>query len=157
MALLVGYPGGYSQGNTATVDLTQQNPLFTRGFDVSGNEYIYLGGATTVDAANWVVSYVPSTGIPTLIAADAVGPVAVSMAAVNLATSFGWYQIWGFGSAKSDTVAGVAQLFIDGTAGRVDDAIVTGDLIVGMTATAADTTNVVPVQLRYPYISNALG
>lgn len=129
--------------------------LGTRTKDRSGNEYIYLKGASST-AAHVVVTF-DENFATTLIAANAVGPVAVAQAAVDASTKFGWYQVYGNGSASSDTTAADKALFIDGTSGRVDDAVVTGDLIVGMYSTAADTSNVLPVWLNYPFVTDTLG
>lgn len=141
-------------GDTTVIDTAATLPLGTRALDGNGNEYIYLKGVANT-AARSVVTF-DENFATTLIAANAVGPVAVAMAA-TVASTYGWYQIYGNGSASSDTTAADKQLFIDGTAGRVDDAVVTGDLIVGMVSTAADATNVLAVWLNYPYVTDTLG
>jgi hypothetical protein len=140
--------------DTSIVDSSQQIPLGTRVRDTAGNEYVYLKGVTSTAAGSWV-TYNSATYATTLLAADAVGPVAIAMAAVDANTKFGWYQVFGNNSiAKSDTVAGAGALYIDGTAGRVDDADVAGDVVIGAYSTAADTSNVLPVFISYPHVSN---
>lgn len=131
--------------------------LGTEKKDISGNIFRYMKGGTSVAAGSWV-SFAADTNVPTLIAADVASLVAVSMAANTSATNYSWYQVSGLNTiAKSDTVAGAGvALYIDGTAGRVDDAVVTGDLVLGAYPTAADTSNVLPVVLNRPFTTNTL-
>ena len=123
--------------------------------DELGKQYIFLTGLDSTAAGSWVTfdeSYVTA-----LLAANAVGPVAVAMAA-TVGSTYGFYQIYGnCAVSASDTTAADKALFIDATAGRVDDAVVTGDLIVGACSTAADTTNVLPVFLNFPFVTDVLG
>lgn len=123
-------------------------------YRVKGKEYIYLKGVASV-AANSIVTF-DENFATTLIAANAVGPVAVALAAV-VANKYGWFQIYGNGTVSSDTTAADKALYIDGTSGRCDDLVVTGDLIVGMVSTAADTSNVLPVFMTYPHVTDVLG
>lgn len=159
MAQLVGFNLRKVE-NPAIIDTTQQEVFGARGYDENGNVYIYLKGVTSTVAGSWVTYNSNSaSGATTLLAADAVGSVAVAMAATNTTSKFGWYMIAGYTAVSaSDTVAGAGvPLFIDATAGRVDDAVVTGDLVVGATSTAADTANVLPVVLNYATVTNSLG
>ena len=143
-------------GDTSVVDAAQVHTLGTRARDTSGNEYVYLKGVGSTTAGSWV-SY-DENYATTLLAGNAVGPVAIAMAAIDATTEFGWYQIYGVNTvAKTDTVAADKALFIDGTAGRADDAVVTGDLIVGAASMTADTSNVATVQLNYPFVTDVLG
>jgi hypothetical protein len=143
-------------GDTALVDSTKQFPLGTRGRDESGNVYVYLKGGTN-GAAGKFVTYDENYAI-TLLAGNAVGPVAVLMSALAATTDFGWGQIYGVNTiASTDTTAADKQLYIDGTAGRADDASATGDLIVGAVSVAADATNVCSVWLNYPHVTDVLG
>lgn len=153
---LVGAPLAMA-GSVFDVDTVQRNPLGTRVQDNNGGEYIYLKGVASC-AQSSVVTF-DAAFQTALIVADAVGLVAVAMGAV-LAANFGWFctvsPLSGI-TAKSDTVAGIAPLFIDGTAGRVDDAVVTGDLILNAYATAADATNLCVIQICRPSVNNSLG
>lgn len=143
-------------GDTSVVDAAQVHTLGTRARDTSGNEYVYLKGVGSTTAGSWV-SY-DENYATTLLAGNAVGPVAIAMAAIDATTEFGWYQIYGVNTvAKTDTVNADKALFIDGTAGRADDAVVTGDLIVGAASMTADTSNVATVQLNYPFVTDVLG
>jgi hypothetical protein len=118
--------------------------------DVKGNEYIYLKGVASLTAGDWVVY--DENFAPTRISTGLVGPVAISMGANILATTFSWFQVHGVNLiAKTDTVAADKPLYIDGTTGRADDAVVNGDLIYGAISQTADTTNVCTVYLHYPF------
>lgn len=127
--------------------------LGTKKTDVDGNVFVYGKGVASLAAGSWVT--LDENFAPTLLAANAVGPVAISMSANTSATNYSWFQIYGNNTiAKSDTTAADAALFIDGTAGRVDDAGVAGDWISGAVSTAADTSNVLPVFIAYPFVYN---
>lgn len=141
---------------TSIVDTTQLASLGSRGVDKNGNEYIYLQGVGSTVAGDWVV-YNEDYGTTRLVANE-VGPVAIAMAAVNATTSYGWYQIFGVNTvARTDTISADKSLYIDGTAGRVDDLGVTGDLIIGAYSMTADTSNVATVWITYPHVSDDLG
>lgn len=153
MAALFGRGGSALGGDTSTVDTTKQQQLGTRAFDVDGNEYVYLQGVSSNAAGKWV-SY-DEAFVTTLLAADAIGRVAVSMAAIDSTSKYGWFQVYGKNIiASSDTVADDKPLYIDGTAGRVDDAGVAGDFIFGAWSRSADATNVLTVELCYPFVAN---
>lgn len=152
MAKLSGF--FLSGGDTSVIDTTSaKNTLGVRTWDQAGGEYVYLLGIGSTVAKDFV-TFNSASFATTRLAADAMGPVALAMAAV-VASNWGWYQIFGPGSGNSDTVAGAtASLYIDGTTGRVDDAGVAGDWVEGLFATAADATNVLPVFLKYPGVYN---
>lgn len=151
MSHLSGYPQVFA-GDTSVVDTTKRHPLGTRAVDPDGNEYIYLEGIGST-ALYSVVTY-DEAYLTALIAADAVGPVAVAMAAI-VASSYGWYMIKGSTYAKCDSgVADNSALYINGTSGRVDDTDVAGDAIIGMWSRGTDSSNVVAVQLDYPKVHN---
>lgn len=155
MANLTG-PAMTFNSDTSVVDAAQVHTLGTRARDTSGNEYVYLKGVGSTTAGSWV-SY-DENYATTLLAGNAVGPVAIAMAAIDATTEFGWYQIYGVNTvAKTDTVAADKALFIDGTAGRADDAVVTGDLIVGAQSMTADSSNVATVFIQYPHVTDVLG
>lgn len=148
-------PAQAFESDTTTLDSAAQHALGTRARDASGNEYIYaLGVASTVEGS-WV-SWGASTYQTALLASSAIGFVGIAQAA-TVASTYGWYMIWGYeATTASDTVAGAGVLYIDGTAGRVDDAVVAGDLIYGAISTAADTSNVLPAIISYPYVNDQL-
>lgn len=155
MANLQGLPQGF-HSDTSTIDTTQQVPIGTRAHDVYGNEYIYLKGIGST-AAGSVVTF-DEAGVTTLIAANAIGPVAVAMAA-TVANTWGWYAVrhLGLSCACDASITDNAKVYIDGTAGRVDDTVVTGDQITGMVFRSTDTSNFATVQLFYPQATDSLG
>lgn len=127
--------------------------LGTRKNDVAGNEYIYLAGVTSNASGEWLVW--DESFATTRLTADEVGPVGVSMAAFDATTEYGWAQVYGKNTvAKTDTVAADKALYIDGTAGRADDADVAGDSIHGAFSMTADTSNVATVYLNYPFVTD---
>jgi hypothetical protein len=100
-------------------------------------EFIYLlGAASTVRGSVVLIKDDYSTS---LLAARDKGGVAVALSA-NVAGQYGWYQILGKGVAACDTVAANAACYIDGTNGRVDDAAVAGDQVIGMRTVTSDDT-----------------
>src|SRR5436190_23382857 len=103
--------GGALDGHPAVMRVVRTN---------DGYEYIWMLGVGS-NAVGAVVTFT-AAGVTSLIAADAVGRVAVSLSANTSTTTYSWYQIKGYHSAvKCDVVAAANGLFIDGTAGRVDD------------------------------------
>jgi hypothetical protein len=111
-------------------------------------EFVYWGGGTSV-VANSVVNFV-GDGTTLLVAARGKGAVGLGLSTV-VGTSFGWFQVLGKGVASCDTVAAGAACFIDGTSGRIDDAVVAGDCVLGMhTVTSDDTATCVVVMNAYP-------
>lgn len=149
-----GVPLAILQAINAT-STTQQHPLGTRVWDTQGNNYVYLQGVASTVVGNFVTFN--HNFATTRIAADAVGPVAVAKSAC-VANQFGWYQVYGINTeATTDTVAANKSCYIDNVVGRVDDAVVTGDLVVGCFTMTADTSNVATVSLNFPYVTDVLG
>lgn len=146
-------------GAIGDVDTVARNPIGTRCKFVDTvqglQEYVYLKGVANCAAGDWV-SYNTNAYVAVRLAADAVGFVAIAPAAI-LAANWGWFLIYGYyATANSDTVSAAGGLFIDGTTGRVDDASVAGDFVNGAVSTAADTANVLPVHINYPYVTNTV-
>lgn len=131
----------------------------TIGIDNAGNEYIYLPGVTSVVAGDVVVY--DEDYATTRLAPDEVGPAAIATAAVDATTEFGWFGRKGIFSVNSDTVAADKALFIDTGAGRVDDASVAGDIILGLFSMTSDTfsgaANLTRVYANYPFVSDVAG
>lgn len=121
------------------------------------DEFIYLAGVADVDSTHRIVVY-DEVYASTLIAGNAVGGVAV-FAANIVANKYGWAQIFGscaFGT--TDAIATDKAMYIDATAGRVDDATVTGDLVLNMWSRSTDaSTNIATLQLIYPSVNDVLG
>lgn len=134
--------------------------LGTRVKDKQGNEFIYLKGVTSTAAGSWV-SF-DEAHVSTLLAANAVGRVAVAQAAVDANTKYGWYQIYGKASGKVLALfADNGKIFATATAGSVDDAVVSGDLVVGAIGRSAidggAATGQAYVELSYPFATDVLG
>jgi hypothetical protein len=105
------------------------------------------------------VTYNPDDFSTTLLAANAIGPVAVAMS-INVASQFGWYQIGGKAIGKALTgFVDNANVYGTGTAGSGDDAIVAGDRVQGAKgASAVDTpsTGLAEFEIHRPFVNDAL-
>ena len=121
-------------------------------------EFIYLKGVADTVVGS-VVVYNADDYSTTLAAANAIGPVAVAMAA-TVADTWGWYQIGGKGAAKVlSGFADNANCYLTATAGSVDDTDVAGDFVSGMKgASAIDTpsTGLAEVELARPFVRDGL-
>lgn len=126
--------------------------------DAAGNVYVFLPGCSGVSDSARVVTYDENL-VTTLIAANAVGRVAVFLANADATTEYAWAQIYGkCTEGTTDAIAADKQMYIDATAGRVDDAAVTGDLVIGMISRSTDaSTNIATLELNYPFVSDVLG
>lgn len=153
MALLSNRTGIFS-GDTTAIDTSAKHKMLTRAFDVSGNEYIYLAGCASTIVGSWVTY--DELGATTLLAADAVGPVAVAMAITDSTSEYGWYCI--FGQCEADLVANVADnanLCRETTNGKAGDVGTAGDVITGAVCRDTVTTAAVAtVQLCYPSVND---
>jgi hypothetical protein len=165
MAQLTGGEGiivksgpGAGTSVTASVDASAIHPVLTRayGADNNYNEYIYLTGVASTVAGSAVTF--DELGITALVVANAIGPVAIAMAA-TVAATFGWYQIRGKNTVVNCDAGIVdnAKVYIDGTAGRVDDTVVAGDQVSNAVFRSTDTANFCTLQLDYPYVNDSLG
>lgn len=127
-------------GTTKLYDLGTKVKARDMGTTAYGDgEFIYLEGvASTVRGS---VVFITSALATTLVVARSCGAVAVALAANAAASSYGWYQLSGKGVAACDTTSDAQPLYIDGTAGRVDDSAVAGDQIIGMRSASADDTS----------------
>ena len=149
----------------ADISTTALMPLGTRckAYDTASTaygegEFIYLKGVASTVLGS-VITYSQDDNSTALLAANAIDPVAIAMAA-NVASSYGWYQIFGKGVAK--VLAGFADnanCYATATAGSIDDAIVAGDRVKCMKgASAIDTpaTGLAEIELQYPYMDDGL-
>lgn len=153
MANLTGYTGIFA-GDTSIVDTTLKHALGTRAIDVDGNEYIYLQGIGSTVAGSWVVF--DEAHLTTLTVANVKGRVGIAMAAI-VASSYGWYQIYGKNTIARGTSGSIDdndKLWVTATAGVVDDTDVATDLVFGAIARSADTSGVFTVELNYPICHN---
>lgn len=150
MAALFGITGAAINGQTTDVDTTQKHTLGTRAWDTSGNEYVYLPGCTS-GAANLAVTY-DEAYATTLTAANAVGPIAILQATLDATTDYGWGCVRGTCTATSNnSVADNKALHLTAGAGKLDDADVAGDAIIGIwSRSSASGSTTMTVQLDYP-------
>lgn len=138
------------------VSTTQKLPLGTRFCPDGKNVYMYGKGVASTVAGSWV-SF-DDDGNTTLLAANAVGRVGIAQAAL-VASTYGWYQIYGK-STIAKVLAGFAdngKVYSTSTAGSVDDAVVSGDLIVGAIGRSAISGGVADMELNFPFATDVLG
>jgi len=119
-------------------------------------EFIYLKGVASTAVGSWV-TYNMDDGTTALLAANAIGPVAVAMSANIVATTYGWYQISGKAVGACLTqFADNAAVWATATAGSVDDASVAGDLVhiaKGASLTVVDS-GVADFEIHRPFVNN---
>ncbi len=119
-------------------------------------EFIYLLGVASTVVGSWV-TYEQDNGATTLLAANAIGPVAVSMSA-NVASQYGWYQIYGK-CPSALVLAGFvdnANCYATATAGSVDDAVVAGDRVKNARGASAISSGAAEMELWYPFMDDGL-
>lgn len=120
-------------------------------------EFIYLKGLDTTAVGTWV-TYNMDDGSTTLLAANAIGPVAVAMSA-NVTGSYGWYQIQGKAIGKALTgYLDNALVYATATAGSVDDAVVAGDRVknaLGASAVGTPSTGLAEFEIQRPFMDDA--
>jgi len=161
MAFTIRNPlvGSQAIANTET---TQRHPLGTivTADDPTylAGEFVYLKGVASTAVGSWV-TYNMDDGSTTLLAANAIGPVAVAMSA-NVASQYGWYQIQGKAVGKALTgFVDNANVYATGTAGSIDDAVVAGDRVKGAVgASAVDTpsSGLAEFEIARPFMDDAL-
>ena len=129
----------------------------TKKKDVAGNEYVYLKGVSSLVAYDAVTF--DEAGATTLLAANAIGPVAFAQAAVDSSSKYGWFCI--AGSTNANIVASSsdnASIGRETTDGKVGDGRAAGDQIIGAVARTATTTAAVgTVQIWYPSVNDITG
>lgn len=146
----------------AGIDTVQNHPLGTRvqakDPTYGVGEFIYLSGVASTAVGSWV-TFNQDDNTTALLAANAIGPVAVAMAA-NVASSYGWYQI--YGKAVGLALAGFvdnANVYATATAGSVDDAIVAGDRVKsakGASAVGTPSAGLAEFEIQYPLMDDGL-
>ena len=121
-------------------------------------EFIYLQGVASTAVGSWV-TFDADAGTTALLAANAIGPVAVAMSAC-VANNYGWYQI--YGKAVGLALAGFvdnANVYATATAGSVDDAVVAGDRVKnckGASAVGTPSANLAEFEIQYPVMDDGL-
>ena len=119
--------------------------------------FIYLLGLAATVVGSWV-TYDQDDNSTTLLAPNAIGPVAVAMSA-NVANQYGWYQIGGkaIGLAAAGYVDN-ALVYATATPGTVDDAVVAGDrvkLAKGASAVGTPSAGLAEFEIQRPYMDDA--
>lgn len=146
----------------ATTSTTQQHVLGTilcaTDPTYGEGEFIYLKGVASTAVGSWV-TYNSDDNTTTLLAANAIGPVAVAMSA-NVANQYGWYQIQGKAIGKAlASFADNANVYATATAGSVDDAVVAGDRVKnakGASAVDTPSTGLAEFEIARPFMDDAL-
>lgn len=137
------------------VHATKKYRLGTRKRGANNNEYIYLKGVTNCADGSWV-SF-DEAHITILLVANAQGRVAVANAAVDAATKYGWFTIYGSESALClASFADNGKVYLTSTDGSVDDADVAGDAVIGAVGRSArdTTTGMSTFELNYPMVQD---
>lgn len=120
-------------------------------------EFIYLEGVASTAVGSWV-TYNADDFSTALLAANAIGPVAVAMSA-NVASQYGWYQIQGKAVGKALTgYADNALVYATATAGSIDDAVVAGDRVKrakGASAVDTPSTGLAEFEIDRPFMDDA--
>jgi hypothetical protein len=142
--------------------LVQNHPLGTivRAEDPTygEGEFIYLRNTASTGVGTWC-TYNHDDNSHTTLAANAIGPVAVSMVASGN-NQYAWWQIKG--KAVGLALAGFvdnANVYATATAGSVDDAIVAGDRIQcckGASAVGTPSAGLAEFEIDRPFINDAL-
>lgn len=145
----------------ATNSTTQQHPLGTivvaTDPTYGSGEFIYLKGLNSTAIGEWV-TYNTDDFSTTLLAANAIGPVAVAMSAC-VTGEYGWYQI--NGKAVGLAASGYADnglVYATATAGTVDDAVVAGDRVKnakGASAVDTPSTGYAEFEIARPFMDDA--
>lgn len=146
----------------ATTDTVQNHPLglIVEAIDpvYGSGEFIYLKGLAATAVGTWV-TYNSDDFSSTLLAANAIGPVAIAMSAC-VASNYGWYQIQG--KALGLCLAGFldnANVYATATAGSVDDAVVAGDRVknaVGASAIGVPSGSFAEFEIARPFMDDAV-
>lgn len=120
-------------------------------------EFVYVKGVAS-GAAGLAVTIVPNTGVTALTGARSKGLVGVLMAALDATTKFGWAQVKGTAEVQvNGTVVAGSTVYVTAGAGKVDDAVVAGDIVYNANFATADGTpvaNWARVALADPYVGD---
>jgi len=119
-------------------------------------EFIYLKGVASTAVGSWV-TYNADDNSTALLAANAIGPVAVAMSA-SVAGEYGWYQISGKAVGKAlASYADNGLVYATATAGSIDDAVVAGDrvkLAKGASAVDTPSTGLAEFEIQRPFMDD---
>jgi len=141
-------------GNPTDVDTTAKYPMLTQVKDSDGNTLIYLTGVASVVLGTFVTY--DELGITTRLAANAIGPVAIALAA-TVASRYGFFLIEGSGLGNvSAAFADNGNVYATATAGEVDDAVVAGDRVKNCIGRSAIASGKATMQVHSPYMDDGL-
>lgn len=148
----------------ATTDTVQNHPLGTviRAKDPTygEGEFVYLKGVASTVVGS-LVTYDIYAGTTTLCpATGGKGSVAVAMSA-NVASQYGWYQIFGVAAVKAPNamVVGADVFPLASTPGSVDDAAVAGEQILNATvasSTGTPSSGLALIQINRPFLQGQI-
>lgn len=163
------YLGIQSITETSTV---QNHPLGFRVFakDISSaaastygtGEFIYLTGVASTVVGSWVMikpdDFITILADTDSASTDKIGDVAVAMSA-NVASQFGWYQIYGKASALAlANFADNGDVYLTSTGGSVDDTVVDGFMVhKAKGASAIVGAGLADFEIQYPYVDGIAG
>jgi hypothetical protein len=149
--------------NIADTSTTQNHVLGTivQAKDVASTaygagEFVYLTGIASTVVGSFV-TYNADDNSTALLAANAIGPVATAMS-INVASSYGWYQI--SGKAVGKALSGYADnglVYATSTAGSIDDAVVSGDrvkLAKGGSAVGTPSSGLAEFEIQRPFMDD---
>jgi len=144
----------------AETSATQKHPLGTivqaKDPTYGAGEFIYLSGVASTAVRSWVTVH-EDGWTTTLLAADDIGRVAISMSA-NVASQYGWYQISGKAVGKAlASYADDGLVYATSTAGSIDDAVVSGDrvkLAIGASAVDTPSSGLAEFEIQRPFMDD---
>jgi len=139
------------------IDTVAAFPFGTR-FEAADGAYVYVKGVTSGVAGDWV-TFNPSSGVTVRTVANAKGKVGILMAALDATTKFGWAQVKGSNAIalSGAAVAASVPIYLHATAGTVDDAVVSGDLVANAFSTVANIgAGVFTVYINDPFVTDTL-
>jgi hypothetical protein len=122
-------------------------------------KFKYLKGVASTGIGEWV-TYNADDNSTALLAANAIGPVAVAMAANASSSTYGWYQI--IGKAVGKALVGFldnANVYATATAGSIDDAVVAGDRVKnakGASAVGTPSAGLAEFEIDRPFMDDAV-
>ena len=148
--------------DAAGSDILHDLGQIVRAFDTATTaqgqgEFIYLRGVASTLLGDWV-TYNPDDWSTTLLAQNAVGPVAIAMGVCTV-SQYGWYQISGKAVGRCLTsYADNGIVFITSTAGSIDDVSVAGDIVMNAkgASTTVDDSAVADFEIQRPWVDNGL-
>ena len=147
-------------GSPGEVHTTKLNDIGAENLGSDGLTYVYLEGVNSTVVGSWVTFDV--AGQTALLAANAIGPVAIATAAV-LASQYGWYvRDTGASSCSAYITASslaVGNIGYETTAGYAGDGRAAGDQINGAVgaANAGASALTAGVRIFHPYVDDSSG